>query len=149
MSSTILITGATGSQGSATIKALVASHPDTTIHALVRDPGSSKSKALASLSTQVKLFTGTFDDIPSITAAAKACHPPLSTFPRPSPTPTLSPASAKTSSPLSNPRLPLLASSIPQSAAARTLPSRAPSNPSTRLIGCTTTSSPSTAMRNS
>ncbi len=76
---TVLITGATGTQGSATIRSLVSHATSTnpiTIHALVRDPSSSKAQSIASISTQgtpnttIKLFEGTFDDTESIKAAA-------------------------------------------------------------------------------
>ncbi|OMP84510.1 NmrA-like family domain-containing protein [Diplodia seriata] len=77
MAHTILVTGATGRQGGSTIRALLEIASDRnialTIHALVRDPTSDSSKALASLSPSVKLFAGNFDDGPSIDAAAKSC----------------------------------------------------------------------------
>ncbi|EOD42861.1 putative nad dependent epimerase dehydratase protein [Neofusicoccum parvum UCRNP2] len=77
MAHTILITGATGRQGGETIRALLdlssSGNIPITIHALVRNPSSEASKALASLSPSVKLFTGHFDDPASIQAAAKSC----------------------------------------------------------------------------
>ena len=76
---TIFITGATGVQGSAAIRALSShatlSYP-ITVHALVRDPDSDKAatvSALANNNLTVKLFKGTFDDVPSLRAAAKDC----------------------------------------------------------------------------
>lgn len=77
MAHTILVTGATGRQGSATIRALLDISSDRkvpiTIHALVRDPSSDASKSLASLSPSVKLFTGNFNNPSTIEAAAKSC----------------------------------------------------------------------------
>ncbi|OJD35563.1 nad dependent epimerase dehydratase [Diplodia corticola] len=77
MAHTILVTGAAGRQGGATVRALLDIASDrniaVTIHALVRDPTSDASKALASLGASVELFVGNFDDIASLHAAAKAC----------------------------------------------------------------------------
>jgi uncharacterized protein YbjT (DUF2867 family) len=73
---TVLVTGATGVQGTATIHSLVSlSRPSNpiTIHAFVRDLDAAKAQSLTSLSTStatIKLFKGTFDDVPSLTAAA-------------------------------------------------------------------------------
>ncbi|KAH6673853.1 hypothetical protein B0J14DRAFT_58166 [Halenospora varia] len=66
---TILVTGATGSQGFATAQSLLLSNHK--VHALVRDPTKTAAKALKLLGTE--LFTGSFEDIPSITAAAQSC----------------------------------------------------------------------------
>lgn len=78
MAHTILVTGATGRQGGGTTRALLALASErnipVTIHALVRDPASDASKALAALSpSSVKLFPGNFDDAASLAAAAAAC----------------------------------------------------------------------------
>ncbi|ETN42466.1 uncharacterized protein HMPREF1541_01622 [Cyphellophora europaea CBS 101466] len=67
---TVLIFGATGNQGSATIRGLLALSPSTTIHALVRDPDSPKSKNLQTLSPNIRLFPGDFDSPASLSAAA-------------------------------------------------------------------------------
>ena len=76
---TVLVTGATGTQGSATIRSLISRATpaqSVTIHALVRDPSSSKASSIASITSTgasnatVKLFKGTFDDIDSIKTAA-------------------------------------------------------------------------------
>ncbi|KAK5952324.1 hypothetical protein OHC33_006797 [Knufia fluminis] len=73
MSHIILVTGATGAQGGGLVNALLASqHPSVTIHALVRNPASAASKALAQ-HPNIKLFQGDFDDIDSIKAAATSC----------------------------------------------------------------------------
>ncbi|KAF2143165.1 uncharacterized protein K452DRAFT_268497 [Aplosporella prunicola CBS 121167] len=76
-SHTILVTGATGRQGSATIRALLALSTQLTtpltIHALVRNPSSARAQALAALSPSIKLFAGTFEDGDSLTAAARSC----------------------------------------------------------------------------
>lgn len=73
---TIFISGATGTQGSATVRALLRlSCPSAiiTIHALVRDCDSAQARALANLSPLVKLFKGHHDDPSSIAAAAESC----------------------------------------------------------------------------
>jgi nucleoside-diphosphate-sugar epimerase len=76
----VLVLGATGIQGTAVIKSLVSSSTSSnriTIHALVRDPSSSASTTLQSLSTPhatIKLCTGTFDDQSSLEAAASDCN---------------------------------------------------------------------------
>jgi nucleoside-diphosphate-sugar epimerase len=75
----VLVLGATGIQGTEVIKSLVAAGTSSnhiTIHAFVRDPISSASTALQSLSTAhaiVKLCSGTFNDQPSLEAAASSC----------------------------------------------------------------------------
>ncbi|KAH8659224.1 NAD dependent epimerase/dehydratase [Tricladium varicosporioides] len=66
---TILVTGATGSQGFATAQSLLrAKHK---VHAFVRDSTKPAAKALELLGAE--LFIGSFEDIPSITAAAQSC----------------------------------------------------------------------------
>lgn len=73
---TIFISGATGTQGSATIRALLnyasPSHP-VSIHALVRDPDSPQAQGIAKLSPSVKLFKGDHDNHSAIAAAAGSC----------------------------------------------------------------------------
>ncbi|KAK5311448.1 hypothetical protein LTR70_008778 [Exophiala xenobiotica] len=71
MAQTMLITGATGAQGGAVIKGLLAGSP-VIIHALVRDPTSTASQRLSQTSN-IKLFKGDFDDIAAIKAAAMLC----------------------------------------------------------------------------
>ena len=73
------ITGATGTQGSATIRALsalsTASNP-ITVHALVREPSSSKGhfvSSLASAHLTISLFKGTYDDVPAMSTATDGC----------------------------------------------------------------------------
>ncbi|KIW93323.1 uncharacterized protein Z519_05928 [Cladophialophora bantiana CBS 173.52] len=72
----VFVSGGTGTQGTATIRALLrlasATHP-ISIHALVRDPDSTKAQALAQLSPSVKLFKGDNDDRSAIAAAAESC----------------------------------------------------------------------------
>ncbi|KAK5090287.1 hypothetical protein LTR05_000459 [Lithohypha guttulata] len=72
----VLVVGASGTQGSAIIRALTTlnksrSNNPITIHALIR----STSSPPQSLNTDsnVKLFTGDFDDISSLKAAATGC----------------------------------------------------------------------------
>lgn len=72
----ILVAGGTGTQGSATIHALLRLSSSTNpiaIHALVRDPDSANAQALAKLSPSVKLFKGDYDSPAAITAAANSC----------------------------------------------------------------------------
>ena len=78
---TAFVTGATGVQGAATVRALAAlsNHSNSiTVHALVRDPDSTESRTVASLASisthlTIKLFKGTFDDVPAMTKAAENC----------------------------------------------------------------------------
>ncbi|MDO7834410.1 NmrA family NAD(P)-binding protein [Sphingobium sp. HBC34] len=65
MSKIILVTGATGMQGGATVDALLAN--GFTVRALVRDPQSASSSALAARG--VELARGDFDDLASLDAA--------------------------------------------------------------------------------
>ena len=64
----VLVTGATGQQGGATARALLAS--DASVHALVRSPDSPAAQALSSLG--VTLHTGSFSDEASLGAALAA-----------------------------------------------------------------------------
>ncbi|KIX06622.1 uncharacterized protein Z518_04598 [Rhinocladiella mackenziei CBS 650.93] len=73
---TIFVSGVTGTQGSATIRALLSLSTSTnpiTIHALVRDPDSPQAQALAKGLPAVKLFKGEYDDPSAITATATSC----------------------------------------------------------------------------
>lgn len=75
---TVLVTGATGTQGGGLVRALASASSKgeslpITIHALVRDLDSTASKALLAIWPSIKLFKGDFDDIPSIEAAAQSC----------------------------------------------------------------------------
>jgi uncharacterized protein YbjT (DUF2867 family) len=67
----ILVTGATGQQGGAAIKALLSSPPpfDYQILALTRNTASAKAQTLAS-SPKVELVSGDLDDCPAIFAKA-------------------------------------------------------------------------------
>jgi len=72
MSNSILITGATGKQGGATIKALLASQEssDFTIFALTRNPDSPSAQALATSSEKIKIIKGDMNDCSAIFEAA-------------------------------------------------------------------------------
>ena len=72
MTQTIFVAGATGLQGGAVVCRLI-SNSNSKIHALVRDPTSQASQALQALSSNIKLFTGNFDDLASISAATTSC----------------------------------------------------------------------------
>lgn len=63
----ILVTGATGQQGGAVVKALI--EKGSKVRALTRDPNSEKAKALAAAGVEV--VKGEFDHPDSISAAAK------------------------------------------------------------------------------
>lgn len=65
MSDFVLVTGATGQQGGAVARALVAA--GTPVHALVRDPRSAKARVLAELSVQ--LVRGDLDEPESLKQA--------------------------------------------------------------------------------
>lgn len=71
MSKVLLITGATGKQGGATVNALLNSpqSKDFTILAVTRNPDSPSAKKLAEKG--IKLVKGDLDDVPAIFAAAK------------------------------------------------------------------------------
>lgn len=72
----VFVSGGTGTQGTATVRALLrlanSTHP-ISVHALVRDPASPKAQALARLSPAVKLFQGDNDNLDAIAAAAESC----------------------------------------------------------------------------
>ncbi|TKK86525.1 NAD-dependent epimerase/dehydratase family protein [Herbidospora galbida] len=65
--SSVLVTGATGQQGGATARALIAA--GVPVRALVRDPGTAKAKAVAALGAE--LVTGDLHDRDSLVAAAQ------------------------------------------------------------------------------
>lgn len=77
MSKSLLITGATGKQGGATINALLdsPSASEFTILAVTRNPDSNGAKALASRGC--KLVKGDLNDVPAIFSAAKAVTPSI------------------------------------------------------------------------
>ena len=63
----LLITGATGKQGGATISALLAGSPDTFhILALTRNPSSPRAKSLIALSPNVSVLKGDLSDCPAV-----------------------------------------------------------------------------------
>jgi len=75
MSKALLITGATGQQGGATIDALIASPSHTTdftILAVTRNPTSASATALQKKSPSIKLVTGDLSNVPAIFASAEA-----------------------------------------------------------------------------
>ncbi|KAI1768628.1 NAD(P)-binding protein [Hypoxylon sp. FL1150] len=71
MSRAVLITGATGKQGGAVIKALLKANTDFEILALTRDAQSASAQKLAKSSPKIKLVTGNLDDAESIFSKAK------------------------------------------------------------------------------
>lgn len=72
MSGPILVTTATGKQGSAAIRALLKlPNPPSTILALTRSASSSGAQKLASTSTSIKLVEGNLNNVPAIFDAAK------------------------------------------------------------------------------
>lgn len=80
MSKALLITGATGQQGGATIDALISSPSHTsdfTILAVTRNPSSASATALQKKSSAIKLVAGDFNDVPAIFAAAEALQKPI------------------------------------------------------------------------
>jgi uncharacterized protein YbjT (DUF2867 family) len=72
---TILVTGATGRQGSGVITALLSSPEPYTILAVTRTPTSPAAQRLASLSPLLHLIQGDLDDIPSLWATASSLSP--------------------------------------------------------------------------
>lgn len=68
----VLVTGATGRQGGAVIRALLSSAPAAKVHALVRDPFSPAAQSLAAQG--VTLHRGNFADVPSLRAAFSSIH---------------------------------------------------------------------------
>jgi uncharacterized protein YbjT (DUF2867 family) len=72
MARRILVTGATGKQGSSVINALLANPPpfEHEILALTRNAGSAGAKKIAEKSPKVTLLTGDFNDCPAIFAKA-------------------------------------------------------------------------------
>jgi len=77
MSKAILVTGATGKQGGATIDALLSgpSPSDFTILALTRSPDSTSARKLSTRSSNIKLVPGDLNDVPAVFATAKSLHP--------------------------------------------------------------------------
>ena len=71
MEGPILVTGATGAQGGAVVRALLKAADPPTILALTRSPTSPKAQSLASSSPSIKLVQGDLDAIPAIFTAAK------------------------------------------------------------------------------
>ncbi|KAL2113613.1 hypothetical protein VUR80DRAFT_3301 [Thermomyces stellatus] len=71
MSKAILITGATGKQGGAVIKALLAANSGFQLLAVTRDKASASAQRLASKSGQISLVQGNLNDTESIFKEAK------------------------------------------------------------------------------
>ncbi|KAH7236798.1 uncharacterized protein BKA55DRAFT_521124 [Fusarium redolens] len=71
MSRALLITGATGKQGSSVINALLAKKTDFLLLAATRNKESPTAKKLASKSSNIKLIQGDLDSIPALFKAAK------------------------------------------------------------------------------
>lgn len=74
-SKNILVTCATGKQGSAAIRALIADSSDITIFALTRNPASESAKALAQKSGNIKLVKGNLNDVESIFTSLTSLGP--------------------------------------------------------------------------
>ena len=72
MSRALLVTGATGKQGGAVVKALLGAKADFQILAVTRDPSSQSAQRLANKSPTIKLVAGNLDDCDAIFKAAKA-----------------------------------------------------------------------------
>ncbi|MGW4735283.1 NmrA family NAD(P)-binding protein [Streptomyces shenzhenensis] len=66
----VLVTGATGRQGGATARALLAA--GVPVRALVRDPATDRAKAVEALGAE--LVTGDLDDLDSVTGAAEGAR---------------------------------------------------------------------------
>ncbi|KAI4871163.1 NAD(P)-binding protein [Hypoxylon rubiginosum] len=71
MSRAVLITGATGKQGGAVIKALLKANADFEILALTRDAQSASAQRLLKQSPKIKLVTGNLDATENIFSKAK------------------------------------------------------------------------------
>ncbi|KAF5571082.1 nucleoside-diphosphate-sugar epimerase [Fusarium pseudoanthophilum] len=71
MSRALLITGATGKQGSSVINALIAKKADFLLLAATRNKESPSAKKLASKSSNIRLIEGDLDSIPALFTAAK------------------------------------------------------------------------------
>ncbi|KAI8944982.1 hypothetical protein F4801DRAFT_598601 [Xylaria longipes] len=72
MAKIILVTGATGKQGSAVINALLAQKiEDLMILAVTRDASSSAAKKLSSISPSIKLIQGNLDEVTSLFQEAR------------------------------------------------------------------------------
>lgn len=68
----VLITGATGKQGSSVVNALLRANADFEILALTRNASSPSAQSLAKKSPLIKLVTGNLDDPSSIFATARS-----------------------------------------------------------------------------
>ena len=71
MPKTILVLGATGQQGGATVNALVDANADVEILAVTRNPDSAGSKKLAQKSDKIKFVKGDLNHTKERYAAAK------------------------------------------------------------------------------
>jgi uncharacterized protein YbjT (DUF2867 family) len=79
MSQPVIILGATGRQGGATIKALLAQEDaDFQVLAVTRDASSPSARRLAARSSRISLVQGSLDDIDDLFArATKAAKAPI------------------------------------------------------------------------
>jgi nucleoside-diphosphate-sugar epimerase len=74
----LLITGATGKQGSAVINALLKANYDFNIIALTRNASSPSAQKLVQKSPKIKVITGNLDDLSSVfTKAQEAADAPI------------------------------------------------------------------------
>ena len=71
MSRAILVTGATGKQGSSVLQALISAKADFQYLALTRNPASASAQRLAQKSPSIKLIGGDLDHPDEIFRAAK------------------------------------------------------------------------------
>lgn len=71
MSKAILVTGATGKQGGAVVRALINADADVEILALTRNPESPSAQKLQKRSSKVKLVQGDLDQPAELFANAK------------------------------------------------------------------------------
>lgn len=74
MSRTLLITGATGQQGGAVVKAL-ANNPAFTLLAVTRNASSPSAQKLLTRASNLKLVQGDQDDVPALFKTAKSVAP--------------------------------------------------------------------------
>ncbi|KAM5349923.1 hypothetical protein ACJ41O_006428 [Fusarium nematophilum] len=77
MMRTLLITGATGKQGGAVIRSLLAEKANFRILAVTRDPTSASAKRLADQSNNIKLVQGDLNDVEAIFGRARKIEPSI------------------------------------------------------------------------
>lgn len=75
MSKAILVTGATGKQGGAVVKQLLAANADITILAVTRNASSPSAQKLAQMSPNIKLVEGNLNDPAALFRNAREAAP--------------------------------------------------------------------------